>query len=310
MDVNVHPTKKEVAFLHQEDLIEAIRLTVEETLLASNATRTFTQTLLPGAPLPGSVLLYTSKGGESLRTAEPGTGGASGGEKPSYYRPDKLVRTDAKTQTLHAFFDPGAGVGVTPAGAAEGEEGKNDDAEMLDIDDEEDGEQGAGVHEQHRQYQQEEAANEEQTTRQLGEEQQQPSSIAAAAAAAAAPRRKRGPGHIPGGGGGEFEFMPTAMEIASAPGGLHLNNNPPINPPLQGHNYHLNGGSQVPTQGATGVGVGLAQVQGSQFIQRPVRHNRAVSEAEKSIRSVQKLLSEAEKAPHQGQYSLVLYVRL
>ena len=43
MDVNVHPTKREVGFLHQEELIEAVRAAVEERLLGSNTQRTFTQ---------------------------------------------------------------------------------------------------------------------------------------------------------------------------------------------------------------------------------------------------------------------------
>ena len=36
MDVNMHPTKREVGFLHQEALIDALRTAVEEKLLASN----------------------------------------------------------------------------------------------------------------------------------------------------------------------------------------------------------------------------------------------------------------------------------
>lgn len=86
VDVNVHPTKREVAFLHQEELIEAVRAAVEEVLLASNAQRTFKQALLPGVapPLPPIEV-------------EPAPA-------PGYYRPDKLVRTDARAQTLHAFL--------------------------------------------------------------------------------------------------------------------------------------------------------------------------------------------------------------
>ncbi|KAA6425958.1 MAG: DNA mismatch repair Mlh1-like [Trebouxia sp. A1-2] len=50
VDVNLHPTKREVGFLHQDELLEAIRGAVEETLLTSNDKRTYTQTVLPGAP--------------------------------------------------------------------------------------------------------------------------------------------------------------------------------------------------------------------------------------------------------------------
>ena len=50
VDVNVHPTKQEVHFLHQEAIVELIQTKLEKILLATNSTRTFTmQTLLPGA---------------------------------------------------------------------------------------------------------------------------------------------------------------------------------------------------------------------------------------------------------------------
>ena len=49
IDVNVHPTKKEVHFLHQEEIIERVQSALEKALIKNNASRTFTvQTLLPG----------------------------------------------------------------------------------------------------------------------------------------------------------------------------------------------------------------------------------------------------------------------
>ncbi|KAG0627658.1 hypothetical protein M758_2G218500 [Ceratodon purpureus] len=55
VDVNVHPTKREVSFLNQESLVDIIQQAVEAKLLESNNTRTFsTQTLLPGASIVGT----------------------------------------------------------------------------------------------------------------------------------------------------------------------------------------------------------------------------------------------------------------
>ena len=41
IDVNVHPTKYEVHFLHQEQVIERIQKCVEQRLLGCNSSRTF-----------------------------------------------------------------------------------------------------------------------------------------------------------------------------------------------------------------------------------------------------------------------------
>ncbi|KAK2184744.1 hypothetical protein NP493_254g01023 [Ridgeia piscesae] len=48
VDVNVHPTKHEVHFLHEEAIIESVQKTVEAKLLGSNVSRTyFTQESQP-----------------------------------------------------------------------------------------------------------------------------------------------------------------------------------------------------------------------------------------------------------------------
>lgn len=50
VDVNVHPTKREVHFLNEDEIIQAVCSQIEEALAAVDTSRTFkTQTLLPGA---------------------------------------------------------------------------------------------------------------------------------------------------------------------------------------------------------------------------------------------------------------------
>jgi DNA mismatch repair protein MLH1 len=50
VDVNMHPTKREVGFLNEEEVIEKICATVQKRLGEGDSSRRFTvQTLLPGA---------------------------------------------------------------------------------------------------------------------------------------------------------------------------------------------------------------------------------------------------------------------
>ncbi|KAK9813170.1 hypothetical protein WJX72_010077 [[Myrmecia] bisecta] len=94
VDVNLHPTKREVGFLHQDALIEAVRAAVEERLLASNNKRTYTQMLLPGAvPLEDVVIPSPAEELASTQRAK------AGGDH-------KLVRTDSRMQTLDSFLLP------------------------------------------------------------------------------------------------------------------------------------------------------------------------------------------------------------
>lgn len=52
VDVNVHPTKREVAFLNEDEIIESICDSMQQQLAGSNSSRTFAvQTVLPTAPV-------------------------------------------------------------------------------------------------------------------------------------------------------------------------------------------------------------------------------------------------------------------
>lgn len=91
IDVNVHPTKHEVHFLNEEEIIESIQRAVETHLRGCNSSRTFyTQALLPDV---------------SIEFTKPKS------TKPTSHCDSKvyaheMVRTDGKLQKLDAFLKP------------------------------------------------------------------------------------------------------------------------------------------------------------------------------------------------------------
>lgn len=124
VDVNVHPTKREVNFLHEDEIIEKIAEAIQEQLAAVDTSRsyTLTQTVLPGTQ-PQSVVASRVGQGRQQKDANPSFKPPT--TKKTYE--NNTVRVDHRDQKitsmlLPAVRDPG-GVG----GGAETTEYEYDD---------------------------------------------------------------------------------------------------------------------------------------------------------------------------------------
>ncbi|KAM6134329.1 DNA mismatch repair protein Mlh1 isoform 1-T1 [Pterocles gutturalis] len=96
VDVNVHPTKHEVHFLHEDSILERVQQHVESKLLGSNSSRMyFTQTLLPGTDCSTSEVVKSAANSSAVTK---GTG-----DKVYAHQ---MVRTDSREQKLDAFVQP------------------------------------------------------------------------------------------------------------------------------------------------------------------------------------------------------------
>lgn len=101
VDVNVHPTKREVNFLNEEEIIELICDEIRTRLGKVDTSRTFmTQTLLGGGKTP-SISKVATLPDESDRDTAPSVRQTST-TKTGTQRPyeNNLIRTDAKTRKI------------------------------------------------------------------------------------------------------------------------------------------------------------------------------------------------------------------
>ncbi|MCJ1312012.1 DNA mismatch repair protein [Agyrium rufum] len=111
VDVNVHPTKREVNFLHEDEIIDLICEAIRGALAEVDTSRTFTtQTLLPGAPIPtissSSANTTLAPSPNVYSTPKSMSSKNSSSTPTSAQNPSTLVRTDSKLRKITSMLPP------------------------------------------------------------------------------------------------------------------------------------------------------------------------------------------------------------
>ena len=103
VDVNVHPTKREVHFLNEDEIIELVCADIRERLARVDTSRTFkTQTILPGV-VPMTPLNAQTSSAQSPTSEDKGNPKTPAAKRP--YE-NSLVRTDSKVRKITSMLPP------------------------------------------------------------------------------------------------------------------------------------------------------------------------------------------------------------
>ncbi|KIW60488.1 hypothetical protein PV05_00702 [Exophiala xenobiotica] len=104
VDVNVHPTKREVHFLNEDEIIEIVCDNIRESLAKVDTSRTFkTQTLLPGVT-PMTPMRSASMTADRTPSTDDSAPGKPSTTKKPYE--NNLVRTDSKMRKITSMLPP------------------------------------------------------------------------------------------------------------------------------------------------------------------------------------------------------------
>ena len=104
VDVNVHPTKREVHFLNEDEIIDLVCIDIRERLAKVDTSRTFkTQSLLPGM-----VPMTPWNGKSTHEDRSPPHDGTSAYKTPASKKPyeNNLIRTDSKMRKITSMLPP------------------------------------------------------------------------------------------------------------------------------------------------------------------------------------------------------------